>query len=444
MIGSYFICRELTLAGALFPFELLIAVWMFFVGLNKRQNYFLRVIISVTVYVLLFLMIPPSPVNPNSAEFTTVWISWYRVTYCVATVAACLICGLLCYAERAWNLLFCTLAGYSVQHIAYFCFQCVCIVLPFQETLEKYFMQYLLMAFVYGIFYRTFAKLLQKGDCINLDNREIVLFSVMVLLVNVVLSVWQGIEPRGEITKWVESIYSVVACLLILFFQFSVFSRYKEKSRADMIHRMWVKDREHYRLSKETIDTINIKCHDLKHTLLILREQLDQAATDELEQAATVYDSVLKTGNEALDVVLTEKLLFCANNQIGLTCMIDGSALSFMDDNDIYCLFGNALDNAIEAVVKLNDIPRRQIHLTMGKKDKLLLLRIENYYENKLTLTDGLPQTTKADEKYHGFGLKSISLLAQKYGGNVSITTQGISPEQTFCLNIFFPGEDPM
>ena len=205
---------------------------------------------------------------------------------------------------------------------------------------------------------------------------------------------------------------------------------------------MWLKDQEHYRLSKETIDTLNVKCHDLKHILLSQRGQLDQSTADELEQTATVYDSVLKTGNEALDVVLTEKFLFCANNQIGITCMIDGSALRFMDDNDIYCLFGNILDNAIEAVLKLKDTSRRQINLTMGKREELLFLRIENYFENQLSFVNGLLQTTKADEKYHGFGLKSISLVTQKYGGNVSISTQGTPPEQTFCLNIFFSGKD--
>ena len=442
MISNFLIFGEDVLAGALFPFELLIAVWMFLIGRKRRSNYIARVLISITVYILLFMVVPPAPVSPASPDFTSVWVCWYRVLYCVAVVAACVFFGYLCYNERILSLLFCALAGYSVQHIAYFCYQFIHIFLPLPDSLEKYFIQYLVMAFIYVVFYQTFSKLLQNEECINIDNQEVILFSVIVLLVNVVLSVWQSAEPRGVLTKWVESMYSVIACLLILFFQFSIFSRYKEKSRADLIHYMWLRDQEHYRLSKETIDTLNVKCHDLKHILLSQRGQLDQSTADELEQAATVYDSVLKTGNEALDVVLTEKFLFCANNQIGITCMIDGSALRFMDDNDIYCLFGNILDNAIEAVLKLKDTSRRQINLTMGKREELLFLRIENYFENQLSFVNGLPQTTKADEKYHGFGLKSISLVTQKYGGNVSISTQGTPPEQTFCLNIFFPGKD--
>ena len=69
----------------------------------------------------------------------------------------------------------------------------------------------------------------------------------------------------------------------------------------------------------------------------------------------SIYDSMLKTGNEALDVIFAEKSLVCRKNDIKLNCMIDGAKLSFMENTDIYALFGNLMDNAIEAIEKLKD-----------------------------------------------------------------------------------------
>ena len=40
-------------------------------------------------------------------------------------------------------------------------------------------------------------------------------------------------------------------------------------------------------------------------------------------------------------------------------------------------------------------------------------------------MEDGLPVTDKDDGKYHGFGVKSIGLIAGKYGGNVSMKAEG-------------------
>ena len=94
MISNFLIFGEDVLAGALFPFELLIAVWMFLIGRKRRSNYIARVLISITVYILLFMVVPPAPVSPASPDFTSVWVCWYRVLYCVAVVAACVFSGI--------------------------------------------------------------------------------------------------------------------------------------------------------------------------------------------------------------------------------------------------------------------------------------------------------------------------------------------------------------
>ena len=111
--------------------------------------------------------------------------------------------------------------------------------------------------------------------------------------------------------------------------------------------------------SAENVDLINRKCHDLKHQIAALRRISDRREREEsiqaLEQSVMIYDSVVKTGNDILDTVLTEKSLLCESRGITLTCVADGDCLDFMDGVDIYTIFGNALDNAIESVTPLDD-----------------------------------------------------------------------------------------
>ena len=96
-----------------------------------------------------------------------------------------------------------------------------------------------------------------------------------------------------------------------------------------------------------------------------------------------------------------------------------------MDKTDIYALFGNLIDNAMEAVTKLADAEKRIIDLTVrGGGDNMVAISVSNYFDgNLVTDVDGLPATTKGNKEYLGFGLKSIRYIVQKYDGDLSIST---------------------
>ena len=83
----------------------------------------------------------------------------------------------------------------------------------------------------------------------------------------------------------------------------------------------------------------------------------------EAERAIMIYDTRIDTGNKALNTVLMEKGLYCQSHDIQLTCMPSGDSLDFMQVADIYALFGNALDNAINATMELNDPSKRVINV---------------------------------------------------------------------------------
>ncbi len=101
--------------------------------------------------------------------------------------------------------------------------------------------------------------------------------------------------------------------------------------------------------------------------------------------------------------------------------MVDGAALGFLDVMDLSALFGNALDNAIEAVVQLPDPEQRLIHLSVSQEKGFLRIRLENRCREEEAVAGSLPKTSKQDKRNHGFGLKSICAIAEKYDGSATV-----------------------
>ena len=106
-----------------------------------------------------------------------------------------------------------------------------------------------------------------------------------------------------------------------------------------------------------------------------------------------------------------------------------------MEDADIYALFGNILDNAIEAAEQLDSQEKRLISLSVHAKEHFLYINQENYYSGELVMERGLPLTTKKDKRFHGFGMQSIRMLTEKYGGDLRLRASG----GIYRLSILFP-----
>ena len=154
-----------------------------------------------------------------------------------------------------------------------------------------------------------------------------------------------------------------------------------------------------------------------------------------MQEIVEEYDSFVKTGNEAVDVILTEKHLVCQKEGIRFTALIDGKALSFLSESDAYALFGNLLENAIEATKGIEDEQRRVISMTSVMANGFLCLHIENFYDGEIKMVEGVPKTTKSNPYYHGFGVRSVMLIAEKYQGHVDISTSG----GIYSCDILFP-----
>lgn len=197
---------------------------------------------------------------------------------------------------------------------------------------------------------------------------------------------------------------------------------------------------DQYRNYQDSLDLIQMKYHDLKHQITALRAESDEEKRkkwiDAMEEEVSAFENMSKTGNQVLDTILAAKIFHCRKNHIQITCVADGKLLDFMHVTDLCSVFGNALDNAIEHVIMIPEAEKRLIHLTVSAKKGFVFIKIENYCEDEIRKNeDDLITTTKADSQNHGFGLKSIRTVVEKYNGSVDF---GVN-QNWFELKILLP-----
>ncbi len=186
----------------------------------------------------------------------------------------------------------------------------------------------------------------------------------------------------------------------------------------DALHNIMEMQYKNYQLSKENIDMVNQKYHDLKHQINILKTQSytgkSTSYLEKMEREIRVYETQNKTGNQILDAVLTNKAMICQNKEIELKFIVDGEALSFMDDMDVSALFGNMLDNAIEAASKEE---KRQIRLSMEIIGNYFRIVVQNQIAESVLKNNKKLGTTKKSQKIHGFGLQSVEDAVERNDG---------------------------
>ncbi|MBR1812272.1 MAG: GHKL domain-containing protein [Lachnospiraceae bacterium] len=332
--------------------------------------------------------------------------------------------------------------AYLTQHFAYCMYA---LVEPGADRLSggRVFVYLLIYAAVYLWFGLAFARRLPEQRHYDTRTGMMVSSSFSVLVFSLVLSAFAQLFQGESVPLYrICQLYSMGVSLYILWVQLLQKRRLALAQELDMQQELFRKYKEQYEMTAENKEIINRKCHDLKHQVAALRhisdEQSRQEHIRELEKAVMIYDSVVETGNEVLDTILTEKSLICEGRNIQLTAVADGAALAFMDAVDIYTIFGNALDNAIESVSRLEDPEMRTISLVVARRGEMVMIQTENFYEGDRNWSGGTPATTKSEEPgYHGFGLKSIRYTAEKYQGFLTVEAEN----SVFLMRVVVQGQ---
>ena len=193
---------------------------------------------------------------------------------------------------------------------------------------------------------------------------------------------------------------------------------------------------EYYQDKQKDEERIQSIYHDMKNHLLVLEGKESTSETKkmvkEIRKQIEDYEDYIHTGNDFLDIIIKDKVKLAKENNIDLTVMIDFSDIDTIEALDISTIFGNGIDNAIEAVEKLPE-EKRVILIKAGKINDFISIVMENNYDEKVVSKNN--KTTKKDTFLHGFGISNIRNATEKYGGTCTITKD----KGKFVLKVLIP-----
>ena len=169
--------------------------------------------------------------------------------------------------------------------------------------------------------------------------------------------------------------------------------------------------------------------HDINNHLsamsLLLQEGKLADAQDYLNGISSALEEsmpLVRTGINALDMVLWSKASLAKESGADIRLELeDGLAGIEISNYELCSVFGNLLDNALEAVKKLPEA-ERSIHLRVCRQMDMLCIFCENPYAD-IKAENGNFTSLKADVGNHGFGIRQIRHIAAKYQGTVEINT---------------------
>ena len=341
-------------------------------------------------------------------------------TFCLVPVVL-MACILFCRRTTPWVALFYATAAQTMQNLASGVEGVVRISIFMPLGAEDSALLAVLLGIasallVYTVCYLAFIRRITREGLADIEDRGMLLVMLIVVIVAVgfdlaikVLALYD--VPRTLLLA-LRGAHGFV-CTFVLFCQYRMLYGKRLSAEVAETERMLADAQRHYELSRANIEAINLKCHDLKHQIRKLR------------------NGGAAVSGEALD----------EREHITLSTIADGAALSFMPAADLYSLFGNALDNAIEAVSALADRGHRSISLTVRERAGVVVMHVENYYQGALRFRNGLPETTKhgangmRDTMNHGYGTRSMRLIAERYGGTLECRAK----DGVFHLNVLIP-----
>ena len=349
--------------------------------------------------------------------------------------------------------LFCFLTGYCTLQMYFGA--AIYIGLDSDSVLGYSLLQFALaaalMAAVRTLFYRKMNQrtimALQKRHKAPLLLLFLLAFALGESSVRVVLSIntsIPGIPPDTQLPVDVlrnltsasanSMLTNIIGNLVVLFALYHMLAYTETDLNEELFSTMYRQERAQYGQFKQNVDYINSRYHDLKHILTLIKSNRSVAERmlDDIAENVGFLQSEMDTGDKTLDSILTDRYIHCRQSGIELHLMTDGTTFEWIDTVDLYLIFCNMLDNAIEYLETVTE--ERRISMGIKTAGQMIFIHQEYGLYGDIRTVDGIPVSTKGEAHDHGFGIRSIIATVERYSGNVTVSAQN----GKFSVDIIF------
>ena len=391
------------------------------------------------------------------------------VTY-LLMLGALTAAALLCHAVTSLTALCFATAGHAAQTLSMSVYELIRVlgsVLatgPVPDWVET-LLFWLPYGLVVAALYLAFARRARSRGFAEMGDASMLMVAAVAVMVIIVYDLTvRGLSDGAATAQTLAVLRAVQAlmCSFIIYTEYELLYKRRLRTEAEAAERALADSERRYDRSREAVDAVNLRCHYIRRQIRGLRELeegdaagtdagaggagdagaggVDLAELDALEAQVDAYDAAVRTGNEALDVIVSEKRLECAREGIELTCIADGRALAALSPADLYAIVGGALDGAIDASRGVA-AGERTVSLTLRAARGMAVLHVENRCAGEVRLVDGLPvppagpavgggaasggATAGAGGEPPGaLAARSMRLATERLGGGVSFSAE--------------------
>ena len=327
-----------------------------------------------------------------------------------------------------WTILFTILFAVNVQHCVTMTYDLL-NAMPWWTLPDHGIVQFLIRAVILAALFllcsRLFGRRMWLDDTIKMDGLTVLSCTVMTSVMNIPLRfVMEGNTDSVRIL--LINLVWLFATVFIFVFHVLVLERSRQTARVEVAKAIAEREHREHMTLKRNLETMRAMAHDMKYYIEALQRtgMPDRMATNRIEEAVRIYEETFDTGCEALDLLLSDKAVLCASQGILLICSADASRLNGMDVGDLYSLFGNALDNAVEYLQTVAEPEKRYIRLEVKEAGGFVSFTLRNYCTLPPMSAEAF-ETTKADKQLHGYGIPNIRSIAARYDGDLRIERTG-------------------
>lgn len=274
-----------------------------------------------------------------------------------------------------------------------------------------------------------------------ISNRPIVLpavgAAILMILIEIVYLMLPGTDQSSEVLIVIFVILSILCVGLFLYIYAEKFGDAERRQEEEKLKNIMLKQQYAYYQDKTDEEKrIRSLYHDMKNHLLVLQSQESHSeerkiSIQNLQKQIEEYENYYHTGNDFLDVILRDKAKAARELSIDFNATVYFEDGDFIELLDISTIFGNALDNALEASMK-SPADKRFITIKAKRIQSMLVINIVN---NCTSDTSTEYKTTKQDSFLHGFGIENIRKAVIKYGGECNI----MQKDEVFAFKIIIP-----
>lgn len=384
-------------------------------------------------------------------------ITFFVITYAITVLTHCIIFALsiasmyVIYKVRLTEALFVGSAAYALQSLASGLFSMVMKIsgseyqFNFQDLLQSPLNLFVMLIFFAVVYFFAYFLCIRKYEREDDILSKMWIFLIVINLTNIIMNS-ASVPPTEE--KVADRLYMILLFSRIMLcgsgfaIQFILHKNYRLQFAQVKLSHIMAEQKLQFEIAKENLDKVNMNAHDLRKQISLILQSVENNGGEaiaprlkDIENELIIADTSFHTGNKALDITLTEKARDCIGKNIKLSAIADGRLIDKMDDLDVYMLFGNLLDNSVEATQQVADEENRIISFTLNKSRECTCVHMENTYKTATEFVNGIPQTIKSDKRFHGFGIQSVKNIVTKYGGTLSMSySHGM-----FCVDIIMP-----